>query len=291
MGDADNNVERERMRRLVFDTVAVRALGQVLDLAREIGASAAPVKGVVLARWLYEQTFDRPYADVDLIIARGGLERMRSAVTSRGWPLQQWSPEMGQLEFTVDRFPVEVHAEFGRRDLSRITTDEVLARARPDRGTFSFDILRIDDIDHFLLLVANVTKKAFTYANPHQPADLDRLVARLEPRWGDLIDRATSARFLTAVRNTAEWMIEEHRSTVFERFSRALPESRRRSQSAAIRVYRRHARRHPKRLESSSGLLGLLLTILTPDDRRLQIKGLSRLLRRGVYRRLGRHPG
>jgi hypothetical protein len=289
--DAESSADRERNRRVIFDTVAVRALAQVLELAKGVGARTAPVKGVVLSRWLYEHPFDRPYVDVDLLIARPSFLAMRDAVVTRGWRIDQFSGEMGQLEFSVDRVAVEVHGEFGRRDLSRLSTEEVLARATPDRTTFPFEILRLDDVDHFLLLVANATKKAFTYANPHQPTDLDLLLARLEPRWTELIARAESARFVTAVRNTSEWMIEEHGSKPFQRFWRSLPRPPRRTQPAAIRLYRRRARRLPKRLESASGLVGLALAILTPDDRKLRLRGLARLIRRGVYRRLGRHPG
>ena len=178
--------EGERVRRLLFDTVAVSVLRKIVDAAASAGVTVAPVKGVVLSRWLYDDVSDRPYRDLDVVIARDDLPRMFAAVEARGWPIQVHSPEMGELEFTVDRLTVEIHAEFGRRDLSRLTIADLLARATVDGGTFPFEIRRIDDIDHFLLLVANVTKKAFTYANPHQPADLERFLARLRPRWGEL---------------------------------------------------------------------------------------------------------
>jgi Uncharacterised nucleotidyltransferase len=283
--------DQEQVRRLVFDTMAVRALAQVLELAREVGAIAAPIKGVVLARWLYDEILERPYRDLDLIVARAGLPRLAAAVEARGWPIQVQSAEMGELEFTIDHVTVEVHAEIGRRDLSRLATADVLARAVSDRTTFPFEILRIDEFDHFFLLIANVTKKAFTYANRHQPADLERLLGRLEPRWEVLITRAAAAGFVTAVRNVSTWMVEEHGSARFSAFARLLPDLRRRPLEAAVRLHRRLAEKQPNRLESTSGLLGLALATLTPDDRALQIKGLSRLLRRGLYRRLGGEPG
>jgi hypothetical protein len=287
----DPRADQERVRRLIFDTVVVRALAQVVEAAKEAGVAIAPVKGVVLARWIYADVFERPYRDLDLLISREGFSAMRSAVEARGWPMQHQSLEMGELEFTVDRVVVEVHAEFGRRDLCRLTTGEVLARARPDRGTFPFEVLRVDEIDHFFLLVANVTKKAFTYANPHQPADLERLLGRLEPRWRELADRAGAARFMSALRNVSSWMAEVHGSALFARFVHGLPRARRRPMSAAVRWHRRAAGRRSRRLESASGLLGLVLAILTPDDRLLRLKGLWRLLRRGAYRRLRRDPG
>jgi len=280
----------ERVRRLLFDTVAVSVLRKVIDVATAAGVTVAPVKGVVLSRWLYDDVSDRPYRDLDILIARDALPRMFAAVDARGWPIQVHSPEMGELEFTVDRLTVEIHAEFGRRDLSRLSIADLLARATVDGRTFPFEIRRIDDIDHFLLLVANVTKKAFTYANAHQPDDLDRFVARLRPRWGELIERVRAARFLTAVRTVAVWMAEENGSALFGELLHAMPASRR-LLPALIGWQRRRDRRRPDRLASASGLFGLVLATQTPDDVRLRGRGLIRLLRRGAARRLGRDPG
>jgi len=283
--------DNERIRRLLFDTVAISVLRKVVDAAAAIRVTVAPVKGVVLSRWLYDDVSDRPYRDLDVVIARGDLPRMFAAVEARGWPIQVHSPEMGELEFTVDRLTVEIHAEFGRRDLSRLTIADLLARAAVDADLFPFAIQRIDDIDHFLLLVANVTKKSFTYANQHQPADLDRFIARLRPRWDELLERARAARFLTALRNVAVWMADEHASTLFAQFMVAMPASPRRLLPAVVGWQRRRDRRRPDRLASASGLFGLVLATQTPDDVRLRGRGLVRLLRRGAARRLGRDPG
>jgi hypothetical protein len=283
--------EGERVRRLLFDTVAVSVLRKVIDAAASVGVAVAPVKGVVLSRWLYDDVSDRPYRDLDVLIAREDLPRMFAAVEARGWPIQVHSPEMGELEFTVDRLTVEIHAEFGRRDLSRLTVADLLARAALDDRTFPFEIRRLDDIDHFLLLVANVTKKAFTYANPHQPADLERFLGRLRPRWAELVERARAARFLTALRTVAVWMADDRRSALFGEFLSLMPASRRRWLPAVIAWQRRRDRRRPERLASASGLFGLVLATQTPDDVRLRARGLGRLLRRGAARRLRRDPG
>jgi len=280
-----------RIQRLIFDAVTVDVLQRIVEVASSAGAIVAPVKGVVLSRWIYEDIAERPYSDLDILVARDDLPRMEAAVAARGWPVHVWSREMGELEFTVDRITVEIHAEFGRRDLSRLTIAEVMSRSVPDARTFPFEIRRIDDIDHFLLLVANVTKKSFVYANPHQPADLERFVERLRPRWDELIARAHAARFLTALRDVALWMADERSSPGFVAFVRVLPAPARRLLPAAVAWQRRRSRRQPNRLKSASGLLGLALATQTPDDLRLRVRGLARLVRRGIVRRLGGAPG
>jgi hypothetical protein len=281
----------ERVRRLVFDAVTVDVLRRVLEVARDAGVVLAPVKGVVLARWIYDSIDERPYRDLDLAVGRGDLPRMISAVAKRGWVVRHVSVEMGELELEVDKVVVEIHAEFGRRDLTRLTIEDVLARATVDRATFPFEVLRIDEIDHLLLLVANVTKKSYTYANRHQPADLERLLLRLEPRWGELVERARGASFTTALRSVALWMAEEHGSSAFARFKGALPRAAPRLVPAIVRLHRRLDRRRGVRLRSASGLFGLALVTLTPDDWALRSRGLARIVRRGLARRLGRDPG
>jgi hypothetical protein len=283
--------EEDRVRRLVFDAVAVGVLKKVLQAAREAGATLAPAKGVVLARWLYDDVAERPYRDLDILVPRADLPRMEAAVAGRGWAVQVHSREMGELEFVVDRLTVELHAELGRRDLSRVAIADVLGRSTPDAGTFPFEIRRIDDIDHLFLLVANVTKKSFTYANAHQPADLDRLLERLRPRWDELLARARQACFATALYTVAVWMADELRSAAFAELVRAMPPPRRRLLPAVIAWQRRRDRRQPKRLESPSGMFGLALATQTPDDVRLRARGLARLVRRGLVRRFGREPG
>jgi hypothetical protein len=279
-----------RIRRLLLDTLAVSALREVLAVAREADVVVAPVKGVVLARWIYRDVAERPYRDLDLLVSREALPRLLSAVKDRGWPIRHASDEMGELEFEVERLVVEVHAEFGRRDLTRLSNQEVIARARPERETFPFEVLRIDDIDHFLLLAANVTKKSYVYANPHQPADLERLLLRLEPRWDALVVRAQEASFSTGLRSVAAWMAEERGSAPFVRFCRTLTGGERLLQSV-VRIHRHLADQRPNRLNSPSRLLGLALATLTPDDWSLRARGLARLVRRGLYRRVGRDPG
>jgi hypothetical protein len=283
--------EAEQMRRLLFDAAAVNAVRQVLEVARAAGVEAAPVKGVVLARWLYEKVEERPYRDVDVLVARDGLARLTEAVRARGWRIRHHSAEMGELEFDLDRLVIEVHAEVGRRDLTRLSVRDVLARAVVDRSTFRFEVLRIDDVGHLWLLVTNVTKKSYTYANRHQPADLERLLSRLEPRWGDLVARAREGSLVTALRSVSRWMAREHGSAIFSRFLGVLPARPRRLLPLAVRLHNRLDPARRNRLEDPSGLFGLALATLTPDDWRLRARGLERVVRRGVLRRLRRDPG
>jgi hypothetical protein len=139
--------------------------------------------------------------------------------------------------------------------------------------------LRIDDIDHFLLLVANVVKEGFVYANSHQPQDLERMLERIQPRLGLLVERARAAAFLTALHNTAVWMRDEHGSAGFGALAHRLPPTRRPVFATAVRLERRRGRHAGARLRTARGLVNLALSVLTVDDRTLRIRGLARLVR------------
>ena len=279
-----------KLLHLLVDALATSALREVIDLGASLDVIVVPVKGVVLARWIYDDVAQRPYRDLDVLVPRAGLPRLIEAVRKKGWAIRHVSIEMGELEFEFDRLVVEVHAEFGRRDMTRVSTEEVIGRAHSDRETFPFEVMRIDDIDHFLLLVANVTKKSYTYSNAHHPADLERLLERLEGRWSALVARARDAGFATGLQSVVTWMADEVGSELFERFRRLLPRHRR-LLPAVVRLHRRWSSRRPGRLETTSGLFGLALATLTPDDWSMRRRGLTRLVRRGIYRRLGRDPG
>jgi len=281
----------DRQARLVYDMLAVRALADVAQALHGARVACLPVKGVVLARWLYEDVRDRPYVDVDLLVSRAAFGRAAAVVRAKEWRVFYRADEMGELSFMVGSVAVELHAEVGRIDLSRLTVDDVAARARPERETFPFEILHIDDVDHFLLLVLNVVKDGFTYANPHQPADLERMLARITPRLDEAVDRARAAALLTALRATTDWMADTHASAAFAALRARLPPADRRVFGTAVTLQRRLSRRRPERFAGPAGMLGLALASLTPDDPTLRRHGLTRVLRRGLRRKLGQDPG
>ena len=274
-----------RVQRGAFDALARRALDVALRALQAEGVQAAPAKGIVLSRWLYEDVTERPYIDVDLLLPSSSFARAERAIRAQGWPILYRAPELGELVCVVSQVEVELHAYVGRRYLSRLTVDEVLARARIDRETFPFEILHLDDVDHFLLLVANVVKDGFVYANLHQPQDLERMLVRIQPRLDEVVERARAGAFLTAIHTTAAWMRDAQGSAGFAALAQRLPPTHRPLFAAAIRLERRRRRRAGPRLRTASGLVNLALAVLTPDDRALRLRGLAHLVRAAVGRR------
>lgn len=289
-GEHDGRWEQGQ-KRLAFDMLAEGALRRVAAVLRQAKIPFVPVKGMVLSRWLYADVQDRPYVDVDLLVPRAAFAHAAVLVEQNGWPIFYRSSEMGELSFMIGRVPVELHAEFGRADLSWLKVEDILARARPDTETFGFQIPRIDDVDHFLLLVLNVVKDGFTYANRHQPTDLNRLLQNLSANWNTIVSRATAAGLLTALDLTSRWMVDEHGSTLFAHFQRSLPGRHRRLFVTVVGAHRKFTTRSSRRLKNAGALLGLALATLTPDDAGLRRNGLARVIRRGLWRGLRLDPG
>ena len=184
---------------------ALHVLARAAACLEAAGVAFAPVKGVVLARTLYDDVVERPFGDVDLLVASRDWGRACAAARADGWDVRYASDELGEVAALVDGFVVELHAHLGRAGLLDLTSDEVLARATLDPAPFGRPTRRIDDIDHFLLLAANVVKDHFHRANAHQGEDLDRLLARLAPRLGEAAERTRAAGFVTGARVVAAW--------------------------------------------------------------------------------------
>ena len=261
---------------------AMAAFVTVSRLLSGSGIRFAPVKGIVLARWLYDDVTERPLRDVDLLVARSSFELATGRLHEAGYAAEYTSEELGEAMFDVDGFTVELHAEIGRRELTSLSVDEVLRGATQDTTTFPFVSLRIDDIDHLLLLAANVVKDYFVEANPHQAEDLERLAVRLEGRLDELVERAGHAGFSSGLWAVADWMQYRRGSERFARVRDEMGRPPRRLQARALALAGRS-----KRLPLA---VGLPLACWTNDEPAMRMAALARLARRGVVRKLGGDP-
>lgn len=261
---------------------ALSAFSVVSRLLAEARIVVAPIKGIVLARWLYDDVTERPLRDVDLLVARSSFAQAAERLGRAGLPTRYLSKELGEAVFDVDGFAVELHAEIGRRELTSLSVDDVLRGATQDTTTFPFVSLRIDDIDHLLLLAANVVKDYFVDANPHQAEDLERLAVRLEGRLDELVERAEHAGFSSGLWAVADWMQYRRGSERFARVRDEIGRPPRRLQARALALAGRS-----KRLPLA---VGLPLACWTNDEPAMRMAALARLARRGVVRKLGGDP-
>jgi hypothetical protein len=271
------------MENWIAQSMAADALRVLAPVFHEARIPLIPIKGIVLGRWLYEDIAQRPLSDLDLLIRRRDRGPLLREIQRLGWPVQRNSEELGELSFVAHGVVVEAHAEVVRRDLTRLTVEGLLARSTLDLQTFDFEIQRIDDVDHALLLVVEIVKDWFVDANPHQPGDLERLMAKVSERSGELIARAEEASFLTGLYNAATWMSEEHGSASFRNLLDRLGAPPRCLQPFLVRRLWRS--RKPARV------LGLGLSCWTNDRWDARTRCLVTIARRGLWRAAGLDPG
>jgi hypothetical protein len=259
---------------------ALRTLRSVLD---PIGIPYVPVKGVVLARWLYDDVAVRPIQDVDVLVSPRDFARAREALTAiAGFPSYR-ANELGELGYELNGITVEIHAEVGRREFTRLDVPTVLSRCTVDHSTFGFPIQRIDDIDHFILLAVNVIKDCFVYAMPHLPEDLKRLIARIDGRVDQLVDRAHESGFSVGVWLVCSWMAENGGDPAFADLAARLGQPQRRL-FAHVACWARRSSRLPKPMRFA-------LACMTTDDTVDRLRALARGSRRYIVRRIGIDPG
>jgi hypothetical protein len=256
-----------------------RALGRVAEMLGAMGCPVVPVKGVVLAHWIYDDVAERPMADVDLLVPAALFEKGCRRVRENGWAIAGQSIELGELTFDVDGMTVELHSYIGRRELTTMSVDDVIGRSTVDTTTFPFEIRRIDDVDHLLLLATNVVKDYFAGANPHQPEDLHRMLVRVEGRTCEIVDRAQSVGFFTGLHNTASWMATSGRWPEWERLLAAMGPARRSVYAAAVRAHRT--------MDKPNRILGLLLACWANDRLGTRAAAVGRIAKRGVIRNFG----
>ncbi len=275
-------VPEPNLKNWLSQALAADALRLLAPVARALDMPLVPIKGVVLGRWLYEDTAERPLSDLDLLIRHRDREPLKNEIRRLGWQLVRDSEELRELAFIVGGVMVEAHAEVVRRDLTRLRVEDLLARATAESRTFGFEIRRLDDVDHTLLLLVELVKDWFVEANAHQPEDLERLLRRISHRAPDLIARAAEAGFTTGLHNAARWLAEAHHSEGFTNLLARVGPPPRRIQPFLVRQTWK-ARPPPR-------ILGLGLSCWTNDRWSVRTRCLATIVRRGLWRAWGRDP-
>jgi hypothetical protein len=259
--------------------VALRAFRTAADRLQACGVPVVPVKGIALARWLYEDVAERPFLDVDLLVPRPAWKDARRALLALGSAFYD-SSELGELAVHIDGASIELHAEMGRREMTSLSVEEILGRCSIDTETFGIPVLRLDDVDHLLLVAINAVKDGFVFAREHIPRDLERFLVRVQPE--ELVTRARAAAFATGLYCTAEWMAETHGSSRWRKLLAMLEPPQRRWYVRAFRtVYRSR---------SPPWQLALALGFTCNDHLGARLSAAGRVLGRYVARRVGRVP-
>ena len=190
--------------RLLADTRLREAAATFLGALAERGIPAAPIKGLVTSALLYPDPLERPFGDVDVLVAPRDLPRVAALARDRGFRLIHDSRQLRNVNVVIPPgLPMDVRASIGPPGFCRARAEDMLARAAPTRDArvTAAPFLRLTDHDHLLLLLLD--------------AVLDKLALRAEQRLRELalaVDRwvLSPARFAADAREaglaTVAWI-------------------------------------------------------------------------------------
>lgn len=259
--------------------LATRAFEKTAAALRAAEVPVVPVKGILLARWLYRDVAERPMQDVDLLVASSHWDAARLAVARLGPTLYE-SRELRELTVDVNGVHVELHGEVGRRELTDLTVADLLARCTTDTSLFGFAIERLDAVDHTLFVAVNAIKDGLARTPPHVATDLERLLPHVDP--AALVERARQASFTMGLYCTAEWLVHARGFSAWSEVLERLSPPRRPLYARAFRRFRtsRHA----------NWGIAVALGCWANDRLDCRVRALTRLVRRNAVKLIGRMP-
>jgi hypothetical protein len=170
------------------------------------GIRAMPVKGLVLARQVYDIT-ERPISDVDLLVEPADVRRALAVARTEGWTVVWDTRLVGSFNFVLEGLAFDLKSSLGPPGMSALGVSTMLARAVETRESLGFLHRRIELHDHVLLLAIDAFKDGLGRGKPWAREDLVRLAAVADFSARSLVDRAIDARLQTMLALVADWVL------------------------------------------------------------------------------------
>ncbi|MCA9588032.1 MAG: nucleotidyltransferase family protein [Myxococcales bacterium] len=167
-----------------------------------------PVKGVVTARWLYDDVIERPVVDLDVRVRRSDVARVAAEARARGWTIERSAPEYDNLVLDLGGMGVDVEAAVGPPGLCARTVDALFEDAVQVDELFGFAVLAPELHDHALLLAINAFKDKLAFTSDGCREDLARVVRLPTFDPGRLARLARRSRVAAVVWIVADWLAD-----------------------------------------------------------------------------------
>jgi hypothetical protein len=196
-----------RLAAWAIQEVRTRALGTVVAKLGEEGISCLPVKGILLARQLYEEPIDRPFCDVDLLLRPSDFRKAIRVAKRSSWCLCWDAKILGSVNFIVGETAFDTVCSLGPPGLCAVGVDQVIERAKRTVEPLGFLHLQIDQHDHALLLAIDAFKDKFG-VKPWCREDLIRIANGNGFSTERLVDLAGEAGLRTMLAIVADWVLD-----------------------------------------------------------------------------------
>lgn len=201
-------LRRERVALAARGLALSAELARLLPAFRDVGLSCVPLRGPALAEWLYGEATSRPIGDLDLLVRRPDLSRVRELLVARGYCevdrrrgfAEAYSYTLEFYRPTEPALVVEPHWTIAYPPAaSRLDMDRVWSRC-VRTSVLGVDALALGPEDRLLNLCLHLT-----HAAPEAPLlwhwEIDRAIRREGPRldWTAFIETAREARVQASV--------------------------------------------------------------------------------------------
>ncbi len=184
---------------------AAEALRTTVELLEREGIPTLAVKGIVLARSLYDDVAERPMVDVDLRVRKRDFRRLVRALRGAQWELDWSSTNVGSVRFRQRGVLVEFESAVGPPGACGLTVDAMLSRARRHEEASGLWFREPEIHDHAVLLCLNVFKD-FLRTRPWAFEDLRRIVRAPEFEPDVFVRRCHSSGVVTAAFAVASFL-------------------------------------------------------------------------------------
>lgn len=172
---------------------------EVVDALRAAGVEPVLLKGPTIARWLYDEPAERPYADTDLLVPPGAAGRVGDVLGSMGFrpfsrPVGSRGPAAATAWLRDDRTSVDVHVTLIGANVPPERVWEVLSAETEPWSVARTTVAALRPPARALHVVLHSAQHGRDWDGPRR--DVEQAVARLpRPVW---VEAARVARDLDA---------------------------------------------------------------------------------------------
>lgn len=165
--------------RALNDLVRRMVLKEVLGCLAERRIPAMPLKGALLAAWVYEDPADRRVGDVDLLVPEERFRDAMTALSAAGYFPDAPTQTRERVFRTADvPMTVDLHRALFPKGRFRLSTRDLFARGRNDADLFGAPVVLPDPYDLYAHLVGHAACDHQVPVDGRTPEDLERLARR-----------------------------------------------------------------------------------------------------------------
>jgi hypothetical protein len=165
--------------RALHDLVRRMVLKEVLGCFAARGIPVMPLKGALLAYWVYDDPADRRVSDVDLLVPETVFHEAIEALSAQGYlpdpPRETRERTLRAREMSLT---VDLHRTLFPKGRFRLSTKDLFARGRRDADLYGAPVVLPDPYDACAHLVGHAAAAHQLPLDPRAASDLDRLSRR-----------------------------------------------------------------------------------------------------------------